>query len=61
MQLYLFTHEFRFIEIGKRYVRVGMILKRSCVGQLEEEEERCDRFDRSNRSVDAGQIFASMV
>ena len=23
------THEFRFIEIGKRYVRVGMILKRS--------------------------------
>ena len=31
MQLYLFTHWFHFIERGKRYVHVGMILKRSSV------------------------------
>ena len=59
----LFNHWFHFIEIGKKDTRVWAWFwwSHACVWQLEEFEERCHWFDRSNGSVDSGQIFASMV
>ena len=59
----LFNHWFHFIEIGKKDTRVWAWFwwSHACVWQLEEFEERCHWFDRSNGSVDSDQIFASMV